>query len=411
LLLICRIAKEFYIVKKSLGEGLIFLVSQPRAGSTLLQLMLSGHPEIATTSEPWIALHPIYALKSSGIRTIYDSYLARSALVDFLKQSGLNQDSYRAQVADLLMSLYKQSMDFQKKSFFLDKTPRYYLIISELIELFPKAHFLILFRNPLAILHSVLRTWVKEDLPLIGDYRNDLLDAPRMLFECSNKHCGRVFTLKYEELVVNSEKVLKDICNFLNISFAHEMLRYDDRINYDWSFGDSVGIHRSSRANTDSLDKWKNEMITVEERVCAASYLEELGSDLVNAIGYNFEELKENINILADDLKNYSQLWATLMSDIGGFPLTKEIRDVIYQILSKSPIDDNNKEFMTSENEGWSKIIRWCRRYAWKQNMNVLAGEINALRGENEALKNSLSWKLTAPGRGLVSLFKGKHRK
>lgn len=40
------------------GENLIFLISQPRAGSTMLQKVLGSHPEIHTVSEPWVALPP-----------------------------------------------------------------------------------------------------------------------------------------------------------------------------------------------------------------------------------------------------------------------------------------------------------------------------------------------------------------
>ena len=55
------------------GENLIFIISQPRAGSTLLQRILGGHPEIHTAAEPWIMLHPLYALKSKGCSAEYNA--------------------------------------------------------------------------------------------------------------------------------------------------------------------------------------------------------------------------------------------------------------------------------------------------------------------------------------------------
>lgn len=50
------------------GKNLIFIVSQPRSGSTLLQRILSAHSQICTTSEPWLALpllwnNPIHNFK------------------------------------------------------------------------------------------------------------------------------------------------------------------------------------------------------------------------------------------------------------------------------------------------------------------------------------------------------------
>jgi len=49
------------------GKNLIFLISQPRSGSTLLQRVTGSHSEIQTESEPRIMLHPRYALKHEGL--------------------------------------------------------------------------------------------------------------------------------------------------------------------------------------------------------------------------------------------------------------------------------------------------------------------------------------------------------
>ena len=43
-----------------LGENLIFIISQPRSGSTLLQRMLSGNKDIKASAETWLMLHPLY---------------------------------------------------------------------------------------------------------------------------------------------------------------------------------------------------------------------------------------------------------------------------------------------------------------------------------------------------------------
>ena len=170
-------------MKSSNGENLIFIISQPRAGSTLLQLMLSGHPDIATTSEPWIALHPVFSLMKEGIDTVYNSKLARLALIDFLKQSGVDESFYKRQVTSFLLSLYNRSIAHQKKKIFLDKTPRYYHIINELIEIFPNAKFIIIFRNPLAVLNSILTSWVKNDILRLSGNRDDLMIAPQKMID------------------------------------------------------------------------------------------------------------------------------------------------------------------------------------------------------------------------------------
>ena len=66
------------------GKNLIFLISQPRAGSTLTQKILGCHSQIHTISEPWMMLHPLYALKHRGYQAEYQSDLAFQGLENTL---------------------------------------------------------------------------------------------------------------------------------------------------------------------------------------------------------------------------------------------------------------------------------------------------------------------------------------
>jgi len=72
------------MAEKYLGEDLIFIISQPRSGSTLLQRILGGHPEIQTSAETWLLLHPTYAFRDSGIETEYDSRFSAQGVEEFL---------------------------------------------------------------------------------------------------------------------------------------------------------------------------------------------------------------------------------------------------------------------------------------------------------------------------------------
>lgn len=95
--------------------NLIFLISQPRSGSTLLQKILSKSPDIATTSEPWISLHPIFSYKTNGISTVYNSKLAIEALAEFLKGTGKDLNFYKKQVSNFISTFYKEAIKFQHK--------------------------------------------------------------------------------------------------------------------------------------------------------------------------------------------------------------------------------------------------------------------------------------------------------
>ena len=141
------------------GTNMIFVISQPRAGSTLLQRILAAHPAVFSVAEPWLMLHPVYALKRGGVNAEYESSLARQGLDDFLSLFPEGEDVYIEALRGMASALYGRALTVEGKQYFLDKTPRYYLIIKELYRIFPQAKFVCLLRNPLAVLASILETW------------------------------------------------------------------------------------------------------------------------------------------------------------------------------------------------------------------------------------------------------------
>ncbi len=70
---------------KYLGDNLIFIISLPRSGSTLLQRVLGGHDDVVTSSEPWIMLHPVYGRRDKGISTEYSADWAALGVNEFLE--------------------------------------------------------------------------------------------------------------------------------------------------------------------------------------------------------------------------------------------------------------------------------------------------------------------------------------
>ena len=64
---------------KYLGHDLIFVISQPRSGSTLLQRLLSGHSWIQTSAETWLMLHLSLIHISEPTRQLMSSRMPSSA--------------------------------------------------------------------------------------------------------------------------------------------------------------------------------------------------------------------------------------------------------------------------------------------------------------------------------------------
>ena len=385
------------------GENLIFLISQPRAGSTLLQLMLSGSPDIATTSEPWISLHPFFALRELGINSVYNSQLAKTALLTFLKESGMNTSSYKNLIASFLTSLYDKAINHQGKKYFLDKTPRYYHIIDDLFESFPKAKFIILFRNPLAVLNSILRTWVKSDLSFLCYYIEDLIVAPKNLTHCIQNNLNNLFKVNYESLVVEPEITLMDLSRFLGIEYSKNMINYGWRLNSEWRLGDQVGIFNSTRPITDSINKWKDGFQTPQTVQFAFSYLDALGPTLIKGMGYDYDDIKSSISSHANHPPDNLVSWTTIMNIMESFSNTGDIRRVVLSTLSNEVSFKGVQSYQNfNSNYAINKIISkiiYPKINELTNEIIALTEEVSKYKGQRDAMRNTLSWRMTAPAR------------
>jgi hypothetical protein len=278
-----------------LGSNLVFIISQPRAGSTLLQRVLGNHPQIFTVSEPWVMLHPVYALKKEGVTAEYDASLANWALEEFLRNAPEGRQLYIHAVREMALVLYGRLLGLSGKDFFLDKTPRYYFIIPELREIFPNGNFIILLRNPLAILSSVLQTWFNnQPQPLIQSKSyTDLVDGPHYLLNGIKQLQGRATIVHYEDLVRNPNCTVKHLCDQLGIPFSPEMITYGSYPPLIGSLGDPTGIHRHTAPVTDYLDTWKRNLCQSDELLnLAKQYLEKLGAQTIQDMGYSYADLQ-----------------------------------------------------------------------------------------------------------------------
>lgn len=184
------------------GEGLVFLLGLPRSGTTLLASMLGRHRDIASPPEPWVML-ALEALGRVSVRHPANSQVLGKAIRDFAPP-----DRLRAAQAAAARCLYDAHLAETGKRLFLDKTPRYWLIVDHLAVVFPAARFLWLVRDPLDVAASHRSTWgldlpalltAGEDEPALFDFTVGLA----RLEAFSDRHPERVRRLSYEALVAD----------------------------------------------------------------------------------------------------------------------------------------------------------------------------------------------------------------
>ena len=272
-------------------NNLIFLISQPRSGSTLLQKLLSGNSRIFTVAEPWIMLHPVYSFKKRGINTEYGRDIESQATEEFIdKIPGGGKKIYNDALKDMYLGLYDRYLQTTEKDFFLDKTPRYYFILDELMELYPYAKYILLRRNPLSVLHSIISTWTKDSGYRLLDLRHDLKTAIVNFDKYSDAE--NVFHLKYESLIDHPESTLYDLCQYIGVRYEEKMLSYDR--NEKWALGDQK-IYKDSKITSDRKYLWATDELSDQAWRTLHDYMEWIGHERMTKSGYDYDETRSTL--------------------------------------------------------------------------------------------------------------------
>lgn len=280
----------------------------------MLQRILGGQPEIHTTAEPWLMLHPIYALRSQGYEAEYNAQLALEALQEFYGTLPGGQEAYEEAIRRMVFHLYGTAAQQAGKRLFLDKTPRYYLILPDLARILPQAKFILLFRNPLAVLNSLLNSSVKGRWPLLARLKNDLLLAPKLLVEAMDALQDRAFVVHYESFVTEPEKETAALCSWLDLAYQPDMLAYGNRPPPQGAMGDRSKVQKLSLPTADHLNDWLAVARNPQTRQFAESYLQALGPDLVGRLGYDYADLSRQIQSIVPGPGEISVTWEQLFN-------------------------------------------------------------------------------------------------
>jgi hypothetical protein len=292
------------------GKNLIFLISQPRAGSTLLQRILGAHSSIHTQSEPWVMLHPLSALIPDSLVAVYNADWSRRALQDFISLLPGGMEKYRSSLAAAYEGFYQSILRRVGKERFLDKTPRYYMFVNELAEFFPEAKIIFLFRNPAAVISSIIRTWANSEPHKLADYKTDLLCAPGLITGSRRALGERAYSLRYEDLLVNPEESVRKICDYLDLPYETSMLAYNTGLTERWKYGDQGTVYTADGPDPIHIDSWTEELADPRTRRLISDYVRHVGKNIMEEMGYSYEDAMR----ILDDHKPVSDMETSVPS-------------------------------------------------------------------------------------------------
>ena len=272
----------------------IFLFSLPRSGSTLAQRILGAHQDIATSSEPWILLPFIYMLRGKRAWAEYDHRLATDAIEDFYKQMPGAQADYLHEIRECVLRLYAKAAP-GKERYFLDKTPRYHLIASEVRRMFPDAKYVFLWRNPLAMLGSYIDFFGQGKWNLYA-YEIDLFRGLDNLISVYKESKDNVYALRYEDLVNNSAESVEKLVAYLELPYDPKVLESFSQVKLEGRLGDYKGSKSYGAISREPLEKWKLFLGNPLRKRWALNYIEWIGSDRLAVMGYSLEALRKELN-------------------------------------------------------------------------------------------------------------------
>jgi hypothetical protein len=266
----------------------IFLLSLPRSGSTLVQRVLAAHPEVETVAEPWILLPHLYAMRQQGIATEYRHPPAARAIKEFVDRLPAGQADYDDAMRRFALMLYAKAST-GGGSYFLDKTPRYHYVLPELFRTFPDARFVFLWRNPLAIVASIVETWCRGRWN-VDRWRGDL-HGIASLVEASEQHRDAVVTLRYEDLVTGGATAWEPLFSYLDLRFDPDLLVSFADIRLDGEMGDPTGQYRYRSIEAEPVEKWRRTLGGPLRKSWCRSYLEWIGANRLREMGYDPDHL------------------------------------------------------------------------------------------------------------------------
>jgi sulfotransferase family protein len=272
----------------------IFVLSLPRSGSTLLQRLIGAQPGVSTVSEPWLLLPFLSTLRDGGVTADYDHALLRRGLEDFWRELPEGIETYRTELRTFALRLYAAASP-PGTTHFLDKTPRYHLVVSTLFDVFPEAKFVFLWRNPLAVVASAVQTWARGRWS-VHRWHVDLFDGLANLVSASVEHGSTSLAVRYEDLTADPAAILERVDTYLGLPFDPGVLETLSGHRLWGRLGDQDGSGAYASVSDEPVEKWKQALGSPVRKRWCHRYLDWVGPDRLAVMGYDLEQLRGELD-------------------------------------------------------------------------------------------------------------------
>ena len=194
--------------------GPVFLVGSMRSGSTMLRLILDSHPSIAIGPETGF-MRAVQATKEIPSFTPGRGWY---------RQLNWTDEEFDARLREFYDETFRRYAAAQGKSRWGEKTPFHTGHIAAMAQLFPDAVFVGIVRHPGAVARSLEKNFHYTFADAVSYWAGTNVDLVR-----GGAALGTRFALcRYEDLVNDSEPVLRSLTQFLGEPWSPALLAHHE---------------------------------------------------------------------------------------------------------------------------------------------------------------------------------------
>lgn len=277
---------------------MLFVVSSPRSGSTMLERMLGSHSMILGGPEPHL-LTPLAHLGVWGKvdKAPYDPILAAESQRLFVEHLPNTMQDYWDACRAYCDVLYGRYLSGSGKAICLDKTPAYALVLPFIVKVFPDAKYVVLTRHPIATFASYANSFFDGDYAAAQNYNPILNRYVPAIAAFLREWPALSLHVRYEDLVEDPELWMERIYAYVGVPFERETIEYGDMTvapHAGKGLGDPIGVKQHSRPMRASVNKWVDDLaadpgkLALMQRIVGTLDPEDL-----QTIGYPIEGLWE----------------------------------------------------------------------------------------------------------------------
>ena len=274
-------------------------MGRPRSGTTLMSSLLDAHPSLTILPIEtemftlWYARCNEHLRKHENLEEFWTFMESRSRF----RKLEMDRSQFRSYceqtdalsiLSSMLTKMGEQDAQRYNKARWGEKTPIHYKSLPLVFKAYPHAQVLMMLRDPRAILASLMKTpWNQETTE---ESARRWMEYIRIMQNWGSD--PRVRSIRYEELVADTGRIMQDVCSWLGEEYTPAML---DRshLSYRLKAKKGWGLEHRRKAlepmNAAGIEKWKEQLnpkqIKVTEHVCAP-LMRQLGYEpITNGLG------------------------------------------------------------------------------------------------------------------------------